>query len=144
MNRLQKSAWFNLILVTVCVAVAGSLFSVMTSLNVKGIGQLSIFMITGCLSALGVNMVLRKKGFETGFDERERKIYWGAFIWSAYVLLIFLACVCIIPFFVLGGRKSVPVYYLPLIFLSALFIAQFVHSAVILIRCSQEEENGQD
>jgi hypothetical protein len=87
--------------------------------------------------------LFHKKGYEADFDEREKMINKRAFSFAAMGLTVFLACVCFIPFFVLGGQNVVKVYYLPLIFFCSLFAAQFVHSMAILIQCSLEEENGQ-
>ena len=53
-----------------------------------------------------------------------------------------LAGICIVPFFVLGGRNVICVYYLPVVFLSTLFTAQFVHSAAILVQCALEDDNA--
>jgi len=143
MSKLQKSAWINLIVVSIGVIVGGTGLSVLVFLNAKGIDQIFIFFIVSSLTSLGVYMFYRKKSPEANFDEREKMIYKQAFRLATCALIIFLACVCFIPFFVLGGQNVVKVYYLPLIFLSTLFAAQFVHSIAILIQCSLEEENEQ-
>ncbi len=143
MSKLQKSAWINLIAVSMCAIVSVAGFSLVSLLNAKGIDHILIFFIVGSLTGLGIYMFYRKKSPEAGFDEREKMIYKRAFGLAACALTIFLGCVCIIPFFVLGGQNVIKVYYLPLIFLSTLFAAQFVHSMAILIQCSMEEENGQ-
>jgi hypothetical protein len=143
MSKLQKSAWINLIAVTICAIVAGAGFSLLVLLNAKGIDQICIFFTVGSLTGLGIYVFYRKKSPEAGFDEREKMIYKRAFRLADCALTLFLGCVCIIPFFVLGGQNVIKVYYLPLIFLSTLFAGQFVHSAAILIQCSLEEEDGQ-
>ncbi len=143
MSKLQKSAWINLIVVSMGAIMSGAGFSLLVLLNAKGIDLILIFFIVGSLTSLGVYMFYRKKSPEAGFDEREKMIYKRAFRLAACALIIFLACVCIIPFFVLGGQNIVKVYYLPLIFLSTLFAAQFVHSMSILIQCALEEKDGQ-
>jgi len=143
MSKLRKSAWINLIAVTICVIVGGAGFSLLVLLNAKGIDFIFIFFIVGSLTGLGVYMFYRKKSPEADFDEREKMIDRRAFSYAAMGLTVFLACVCFIPFFVLGGQNVVKVYYLPLIFLSTLFTAQFVQSVAILIQCALEEEDGQ-
>ena len=141
MNRLQKSAWTNLIVVTVCVVIAVLGFWLMTYLGAKGIYHVFIFIVSGCICGLGSHLLSIKKGVEMDFDERERLIYTKAFFWATSIAMIFLAGICIIPFFVLGGKKFLPVWVLLLIFLITLFITQFVHSAVILIRCAMEAKD---
>ena len=143
MNRLQKSAWFNLLFATVAFLIVSPCVLLLARTNAKGIDYLIICLVFGSLGGLGGCLLLRRKGFEAHFDEREKMIYNRAIVWAAVVLLAFLGCVCIIPFFVLGGGNSVRVLYLPVIFLSTLFVGQLVHSAAILIQCSLEAENEQ-
>lgn len=143
MSKLQKAAWVNLIVVSTCVIVAVPIFLLLAGMNTKGIDYIFIFFIVGSLTSLGAYVLYRKKSPEASFDEREKMIYRRAFILAACALTIFLGCVCIIPFFVLGGQSVIKVYYLPLIFLSTLFAAQFVHSTAILIQCALEDEDGQ-
>jgi hypothetical protein len=100
-------------------------------------------LVVSSLAGLGGYLLLRNKGFGAHFDEREKMIYKRAFVWAAIALLAFLACVCFIPFFVLGGANSVRVLYLPVIFLSTLFVGQLVHSAAVLIQCALEAEDEQ-
>lgn len=143
MSKLQKAAWFNLAVCTVCVGVAIPLFILMARMNTKGFQYLLIFIVVAVLTSPGIYIFYRKKSFEAGFDEREKLINRRAFILAACGLTIFLGCACIIPFFVLGGRNVIKVYYLPLIFLSTIFISQFIHSSAILIQCALEDNNGQ-
>ncbi len=142
MNKLQKAAWFNLGVMTVCMIIAIPCFFFLTSRNAKGIDYILIFFIIACITTPVCYILYRKKGYEAGFDEREKMINRRAFSFAAMGLTIFLACVCVIPFFVLGGQNVIKVYYLPLIFLSTLFAAQFVHSMAIIIQCALEEEDG--
>jgi hypothetical protein len=143
MNKLQKAAWFNLGVMTVCMIIAIPCFFFLTSRNAKGIDYILIFFIIACITTPVCYILYRKKGYEAGFDEREKMINRRAFSFAAMGLTVFLACVCVIPFFVLGGQNVIKVYYLPLIFLSTLFAAQFVHSMAIIIQCALEEEDGQ-
>lgn len=142
MSKLQKTAWVNLIVASVGVVVMAACFYILTAANAKGFDYLVIFVVAGSPGGLAAFLHSRKKGFEAGLDERERAINRRAFIWAAYVLTIFLAVACIIPFFVLGGQAQIPVYTLPALFVGALFITQFVHSAAILVISALEEEDG--
>ena len=143
MSKLQKAAWFNLGMVTVCMIISMPCFFFLTWRNAKGVVYILIFFVVACITTPVFYILYRKKSYEAGFDEREKMINRRAFVFAAIGLTIFLACVCFIPFFVLGGQNVIKVYYLPLIFLSTLFAAQFVHSAAILIQCLLEEEDGQ-
>ncbi|MBN1803963.1 MAG: hypothetical protein JW837_01810 [Sedimentisphaerales bacterium] len=143
MSKLQKAAWFNLGVVTVCMIIAIPCFFFLTRINARGIDYILIWFVTACIIIPVFYFLYHKKSYEAGFDEREKMINRRAFLFAAIGLTVFLACVCIIPFFVLGGQNVIKVYYLPLIFLSTLFAAQFVHSIAILIQCALEEEDGQ-
>lgn len=141
MSRLQKAAWFNLVTITICIMISIPCLFFLARRNAKGIDYLLICFVIACLLS-PVAYMLVKKSFEA-YDEREKMINRRAFTISVLGLIIFLACVCTIPFFVLGGQNVIKVYYLPLIFFCSLFAAQFVHSTAILIQCLLEEEDGQ-
>ena len=143
MSRLQKAAWFNLVVITICLIISIPCLFFLARVNAKGIEYLLTCFVIACITTPVFYILYRKKSYEADFDEREKMINRRAFSFAAMGLTVFLACVCIIPFFALGGQNVIKVYYLPLIFLSTLFAAQFVHSMAILIQCSMEEEDGQ-
>jgi len=141
MSKLQKSAWFNLAGVTIIGIIGMAAILFMARMNTNGIEYVLISIFVPLLLSPGLYIYWRRRSIESRFDEREKLIHSRSLIVAAFGLAIFLACVCIIPFFVLGGQNAIKVYYLPLIFFSALFIAQFVHSAAIIVQCALEEEN---
>ncbi len=142
MSKLQKSAWVNLAGATCSLLIAGLAFAFLTKMNARGIVYVLVWLVIPCVFAPATHVWLRRKSLEAGFDEREKMIYKRAFAWSAWVLMVFLAGICIVPFFLLGGQNVVRVYYLPLIFLSTLFVAQFAHSMAILVQCELEDDHG--
>jgi len=141
MNKLQKSAWRNLVGVTICVPVSIICHYLMARSNARGISYILIWLIVGSVGGLTMYLILRKKGLAAGFDEREKEISKRAFIWAANTLLVFLGCMCIIPFFALGGASDIPVFYLPVVFFCTLFVTQFAYSAAILIQFQLEAED---
>lgn len=142
MNRLKKSAWTDLIVATISVAIACLVFSLMTHFKAKGIYLALVFVFTVCLTGLFTYLRFITKGVEMGFDEREKLIYRESFSWAARVLVVFLGCSCILPFFLFGGQKLIPLWILPMLYFCAMFIAQFVHSSLILVKCALENKNG--
>jgi len=142
MSNLQKSAWFNLVGVTVLGIIGVAAILYMAKTNTRGVEYVLICIFVPVLVSPGLYIYCRKKSIESRFDERERVIHSRSLMVAAFGLTIFLACVCMLPFFVLGGQNVIKVYYLPLIFFSALFIAQFVHSAAILVMCALEDDDG--
>jgi len=142
MTKLQKSAWFNLAGITVLGIIGVAAILYMAKTNTRGVEYVLICIFVPVLVSPGLYIYCRKKSIESRFDERERVIHSRSLRVAAFGLTIFLACVCMLPFFVLGGQNVIKVYYLPLIFFSALFIAQFVHSAAILVMCALEDDDG--
>jgi len=142
MTKLQKSAWFNLAGITVLGIIGVAAILYMAKTNTRGVEYVLICIFVPVLVSPGLYIYCRKKSIESRFDERERVIHSRSLMVAAFGLTIFLACVCMLPFFVLGGQNVIKVYYLPLIFFSALFIAQFVHSAAILVMCALEDDDG--
>ena len=141
MNRLQKMAWMNLIGTTVCIVVGGAGVGLMVHLNTKGMVGLMSFLISGLVA--GLISYLRNITIWTKFDEREKKIALRAWVLSSYIFILFFWCATFTIFFIVGGKSSVPVYTLPVLFLVGLFLAQFIQSAVILIQFAREQADEQ-
>jgi hypothetical protein len=142
MSKLQKSALLNLSMATVfaMISTAGILY--LASMNAKGVVPWLIGFFVCVLLSPGAYVLYRKKSLEVRLDEREKMINRRAFTAAAIALAIFLACVCTFPFFTLGGQSVIKVYYLPLIFIATLLVAQFVHSAAVVIMCALEGDDG--
>ncbi len=142
MSKLQKSALLNLSMATVfaMISTAGILY--LASVNAKGVVPWLMGLFVCALISPGVYILYRKKSLEVRFDEREKMINRRAFIAAAIALAIFLGCACTLPFAVLGGQSVIKVYYLPLIFIATVLIAQFVHSAAVLVMCALEGDDG--
>jgi hypothetical protein len=141
MSKLQQSAWYNLAGSITCTAIGGLCFAALTRTNAKGFDYILICFVVACLITPPTYILWSRKSLEARFDEREKMINARAFIISAFVLIAFLAGLCIVPFFLLGGQNVIHVYYLPVIFLATLFVAQFAHSMAILVQCEIGGEN---
>lgn len=142
MTKLQKSAWINLSGMTVLAIILTASILYLAHRNATGVVYLVVCVVVPILVSPWLYIYRRKNSLESRFDEREKMIYRRAYMLSAFGLAIFLAYACILPFFVLGGQSVIKVYYLPLIFTGALFIAQFIHSAAILVMCALEGDDG--
>ncbi len=142
MSKLQQSAWYNLAGMVTCTGISGLSFVALTKTNAKGLDYILLGLVVACLVTPVAYILLRRNGIEARFDEREKSIHARAFTISAYVLIAFLAGICIVPFFLLGGQNFIHVYYLPVIFWATLLVAQFAHSMAILVQCELEDENG--
>ena len=143
MNKLQKSAWINLIVTIICTIIGMICFALLAHNNAKGIDYVIICLIVACITTPVSYWYYKKKSIESRFDEREKIINQRAFIISIIGAIAFLGLICIIPFFVRGGGSDIKIIYLPIIFLSTSFTGQFIQSMSVIIQCALEEEDGQ-
>ncbi len=141
MNKLQKKAWIGLVSTTVFVVLAGIGVGLTVHLNAKGIVALMSFLIAGLVA--GLLSYLRNIRVQAEFDERERKIVYKAFAISSYTFILFYCLASFIIFYIVGAKNSIPAYTLPVLLIIAIFLFQFVQSAVILIQFTREQIDEQ-
>jgi len=137
MNRLERKSWLELAGVVVCMAVTGICVAVLVHLDSKGMDTLLIGGIAGLLA--GLVACVRFAAAEAKLDEREKAIRQKAFNWASRVVIVFWGISSFVAFFVVGGKGTIQVYFLPLLFIGGLFLAQFVQSATVLVQCAKEE-----
>lgn len=144
MSKLQKAAWFNLVLVTTSSLFATLCFALAASRIEKGFNYINaiLCLIMMCLIIPAVIIIARKKSYEAGFDEREKKINQRATSLSLSGLIIVLYFACFIPFVALGGGNIIRVVYLPVIFMGTVLAAQLIKSIAIIVQCTLEEKDG--
>ena len=141
MTKLEKNAWVNIVAVAICAFISLLCLSFMRKANAQGIMYVIIIVVVGGPTMLTGILLMNK--IKATFDEREKFIGRKAFGWATYVMTIYALLVCLIPFFIIGGMGSVPVYYLPVFLFIGLFIGQLTESAIILIMCSLEKHGGE-
>ena len=144
MSKLQKAAWFNLGLITMCCLFAMLCFALAASRIEKGFNYINIifFLIMICIIIPVIYIIAKKKSYEAGFDEREKMINQRATDLSLSGLILFLYLACFIPFVAFGGGNIIKVIYLPVIFICTVFITQLIKSVWIIVCCALEEDNG--
>ena len=144
MSKLQKSAWFNLGLLTISSLFALLCFSWATGRIEKGFNYINaiLCLVMMCIIVPVVCIIAKKKSYEAGFDEREKSINERATSLSLSGLIIFLYFACFIPFVALGGGNIIKVVYLPVIFICTVLTAQLIKSIAIIVQCSLEEKDG--
>ncbi|MHC4654281.1 MAG: hypothetical protein ACYS91_04590 [Planctomycetota bacterium] len=145
MSKLQKSAWFNLVLITIGSLFAMLCFTLAASRIEKGFNYINVILclIMMCIIIPVTCIIAKKKSYEAGFDEREKMINQRATNLSLSGLVIFLYLACFIPFVALGGGNIIKVIYLPVIFICTVFTAQLIKSIAVIVQCALEEEDGQ-
>lgn len=117
MNRAQKIAWFNLIVVTVSLIglVAACLIGISRDL-------FYVLWFLGALGPIGLSPILfRKKRGRVSFDERDALIRVKAWLIGLSASYGSLGGVCIAKCFEVGLKGSVPAYGLLAIWIGGLF-----------------------
>lgn len=137
MNRLERNAWVELFGVAASTVFMALAFTHLVKVNASGMIYVGITIVAGSVSAVIFGIINYK--IESKYDEREKKIRHKAFNVSAMAMTGGLMLMCFVPFFLIGGKGSIVVYYLPMIFCGCLLIAQVVMSSVILFQCAKEQ-----
>ena len=141
MSILQKRAWINLAGAIGLVVTAGILLEVLMYINAKGNVLLSLLALAVGIVA-GFACYIRSMSAENKLDEREKTISRKASHCAGITFALFLTFASFSIFFATGAKNKVPVYLLPLLVLAGLFLTQLVESAVILIWCAKEQQDG--
>jgi len=135
MNRVQRIAWFNIVVLALCIVV--SCFTVAWLASRKGFPfALHGFGMLGlCVLHLPGPLLFRQKrpGGRVAFDERDAQIAQRASSCrdtvSVAVLLLFFLCAWLL----LGLRGSVPVVALGVLLAAAYVLSTLAESATTLI-----------
>ncbi len=144
MNRCQKIAWYNLIVILVSLALTGA--AVGTLAIIVGMpGALGGLGFLGISGLLGLSPILfRTKrgqlGF-LGFDERDLQIYRRAIIVAYSIFWVFFTAACMVPWFIIGPKGNIPVYVLPGMLAGGFVIVQLIQSIVTVILYSMGGKN---
>lgn len=136
MNRAQKIAWFNLIILLTALglsAIAISVLCFIVGLPMRGaLGGIGFLGICGLI---GLSPILfRKKQSQVSFDERDQLIHKRATIAAYSVFWVFFTATCMIPWWVLKTGASIPVVVLPVMLAGGFIIVQLVQSVAVLVQ----------
>ncbi|MBN1817971.1 MAG: hypothetical protein JW828_11475 [Sedimentisphaerales bacterium] len=140
MIKLQTRAWIELAVVIWLAAICAGCFVLLVRLNSRGLDTLLIGGIAGLIA--GLIIAVHQTRIDRQYDEREKQIRQKAFSWASKAFVVLFGVISFVAFFTVGGKGTVPVYFLPGLFFGCLLFAQFVQSAVILIQCALEDNDG--
>ena len=138
MNRYQKLAWWNIIVITFTIIITTAAITI--EFHIRGYSTLGIYFIAP-LVLLKFNRFLFKKPQSEGgvvSDERDTLIikralafsfmaFWWVFLISSFLLWWFI-----------GPRNSVPTITLPLMVFAAGLFIKIVCSVAILVQYGRE------
>jgi hypothetical protein len=141
MNMLQKRAWTNLAVIIVAFLISIIFLSILVHIDAKGNIIQGMFCLLIGVTA-GVIAYIRNLPKEKLFDEREKMIAQKSFTISSYAFTSFIALTSMGLFYFCDAKSTIPVYLPMLLFITGLFIAQLVQSAIILIWIAKEQQDG--
>jgi hypothetical protein len=136
MNRFQKLARFNLIVILIALtlsAIAVSVLYFIVDLPMqRALGGFGFMGITGLI---GLSPVLYKKERgKVSFDERDELINLRAVLAAYSVFWLVFTAACMIPWSIIGPSGSISVNVLPIMLFGIGITLALVHSLVILIQ----------
>ncbi len=136
MNRWQKIAWYNLIVIVTVFTLSG--VAIGTLAIIVGMpGALGGLGLLGFLGFLGLTpIIFRKKkgGLKIDFDERDQVIWMRATVGAYSVFWLVFTAACMIPWFIIGPKGTIPIYVLPAMLAGGFVIVQLIQSIAILIQ----------
>ncbi len=144
MNRAQKIAWFNLIVVLTALILSGIAIAVLTFVVGQPLHKASAgFGFIGIIGLCGLTPVLfRKEKEQIEFDERDHSIHRKSSL-AAYSIFWFLfVLAAMIPFFVLGPKGTISVKYLPAMVFGGMITVMIVQSIVTLEEYGWRNKDG--
>ncbi len=142
MNRAQKIARFNLIVILISLtlsAIAVSVFYFVVDLPIRGaFGGFGFMGITGLM---GLSPFLYKKERDkVSLDERDVLINYRAVLVAYSVFWLVFTAACMIPWWIIGPSGSISVNVLPIMLFGIGITLMLVHSVVILIQYGRRDK----
>ena len=135
MNRYQKIAWFNLIVITATIIITSAAIAI--EFHLRGYSTIGFWLFVVILALLRLKPFLFKKpqGQDNVVcDERDDLIIKRAasIAYTVFWWIFFLSCFLL--FLIIGPKSSVPTITLPLIAVGGALFLKIVCSVAILVQ----------
>ncbi len=134
MNRAQKIALYNLIVIMASLTITGAAVGILAIVlgMPKALGGLGFLGIVGLL---GLSPILfHEKRGQLGFDERDLLIYNRASLVAYSVFWVLFTAACMIPWLVFERGAKIRIVVLPCILAGGFVIVQLIQSIAILVQ----------
>ena len=134
MNRYQKIAWFNLIVVSLALGLSVIAFSIgYFFFGVPACQAVAGFGFIGIMGFCGLSPVLfRKDKSKVQFDERDTAIQRKAVIAAYATFWLLFVAAAMIPWFIIGPNGTITVNYLPWMVFGGMFVVVLMQSIATL------------
>ena len=142
MNRFQKIAWFNLIVIAASLTFSGAAVGILAIMHgmptaLGGLGFL------GILGLMGLSPILfRGKRNQVSFDERDQLINYRAVLGAYSVFWLVFTAACMIPWSIIGPSGSISVNVLPIMLCGIGIALTLVHSVATIIQYGRRRDDG--
>jgi len=136
MNRYQKLAWWNLIVITFTIIITTTAIAI--EIHIRGYSTMGIYFIAP-LALLRLKPFLFKKPQSEGgvvSDERDSFIVKRAvsFAYTTFWIVFFVSSFAVHIFMGMGPKSSVPTITLPLMAVGGALFMKILCSATILVQ----------
>ena len=134
MNRVQKIALYNLIVIIASLTITGAAVGILSIVHgmPKALAGLGLLGIAGLI---GLSPILfRKKRGQLDFDERDLLIFRRATLAAYSIFWVSFTAACMIPWLVLDCGATIRVVVLPCMLAGGFIIVQLVQSIAILVQ----------
>ncbi len=145
MNRYQKLAWFNLIVITAAIIITSTAIAI--EIHIRGYSTTGLWFFVGPLLLLKFKPFLFKKpqgGNKVVCDERDSFIIKRALSFAYTTFWIVFVISCFLLFLIIGPRNSVPTITLPLMAIGGALFLKIVCSVAILVQYGWGGKDGKD
>ncbi len=143
MNRMQKIAWYNVIVIAVTLFLSGTVVGVL-AMKVGMPGALGGLGCLGTLGLLGLSPFLFRRGCDkVDFDERDTLVNYKANLAAYSAFWLVFTAACMIPWFIIGPSGLISVNVLPLMLCGIGVTLTLIHSLAILVQYGRGSKGGQ-
>ena len=134
MNRMQKIAWFNLIVVSLALGLSVAAFAIFHFvLGLPANRAAAGFGFIGIMGFLGLTPVLfRKDKDKVQADERDLAILRKATVIAYSVFWVLFVAAAMIPWFIIGPSGTITINYLPWMVFGGMCVVMLLQSIVTL------------
>jgi len=141
MNRLQKIAWFNLIVITTTIIVTTAAITI--EVHIRGYSTIG-WLFIGLMAPLKLTPLLFRKRHGNDkviSDERDLYIKDRAFSFSNVIFWWTFILSCFLLWWFVGPKNSVPTLVLPLLAVGSALFIEIVCSISILVQYAKDGNN---
>ena len=144
MNKQQKIAWYNIIVIAVVSVITAAAIAILYSKYgfpkaLAGLGLLGFMGLLGLTSLL-----FRQKKGKMNFDERDTLIHYRSSVIAYAAFFPVFTVACMVPWFVFGSKTSVSLSILPIMLGFFGIFLVLVQSIAILILYGRETQNNEE